>query len=68
MTQLNSLVATPNKSHISENAWTVSENDIYQDLELLMDDIFRAKMVRNKNYITLCFDNGQKFTVTIKSV
>lgn len=48
-----------------ENDWTVSENDIYLDLKILLDECFRAKLSSDKNCLKLDFDNGQKFVIRV---
>ncbi|MCM1306806.1 MAG: hypothetical protein NC037_05720 [Bacteroides sp.] len=51
-----------------ENEWTVSENDIYLDLKILLDDCLRATVTNDKNCLKLDFDNGQKFVVKVVAV
>lgn len=48
-----------------ENDFTVSENDIYLDLKILLNDCLRARLSSDKNCLKLNFDNGQKFVIRV---
>ena len=50
-----------------ENNWAVSADDLYLDLQILMDGCFRAELKRNNTGLLLLFDNGQQFEIIIKN-
>ena len=46
----------------------VEEHNLVQDLKMLMRDVYVATYTNDESSLKLCFNNGQRFLITVKEI
>lgn len=54
------------KKQIEKANRSCSEQDVVFDIKYFMQDFYFAKFISNNNEVRVLFDNGQRFTISVK--